>query len=227
VSVVKKPRSRYHHGSLRDSALEAALREIDAHGHEGFSLERVAKSLGVTAAALYRHYDNREALLTATVFQGFVQFVARVDAAALAENQPAAVLRAVGRAFVGFAMEHPGWFRLQFSRAGAALPVKHEDVDVKYAALLQAALAHYLGDDQAAVDRWYLFNWTVIHGAASHAIEHALPWMTTDAQRMEHVEMLLDTLIEALERARPAEPAPPALRRAQVSRDAAEARRKR
>src|SRR5262245_20213427 len=76
---MRRPRGKYHHGSLAHDALAATEREIDLHGHQGFTLDKVAKRLGVTAAALYRHYESREALLKAFVIDTFKKFAAEMD----------------------------------------------------------------------------------------------------------------------------------------------------
>lgn len=174
---MRKPRSRYHHGALRDAALDAAEKELDAHGHVGFSLERVAKRLGVTPAALYRHYANRDALLREVVYRAFLRFVEALDAAALDPDDP---ITAIGRAYVRFSVENPGWFRAQFSRDGAKLSDRQEQANPKYAAVLLGEVQKLFGTDETIVQRWYLGLWGCAHGASSMAVEHTIPGLTDE-----------------------------------------------
>lgn len=60
----------YHHGRLRESAIEAALEQIEAQGEASLTLRGLARELGVTSAALYRHFADREALLDAVATEG-------------------------------------------------------------------------------------------------------------------------------------------------------------
>ena len=123
---MRKGQDRYHHGDLHRAAIEASERELERHGAQGFKLERVAKSLGVTTPALYRHFENKDALLRAVIWDVFLRFVAAVDGAVTAAVDPRTKAAALGKAYVRFALKNPGWFRLQFSRTGTEqLAVRH------------------------------------------------------------------------------------------------------
>jgi AcrR family transcriptional regulator len=196
----RKPRSRYHHGSLRTAAVEAAARDIDVYGHVAFSLERVGKRLGVTPAALYRHFENRDALLREVMWQTFSRFVERMDAVALAPDSVAPIA-AIGRTFVRFALENPGWFRLQFSIAGGALSDRQKETQPEYAAVLGRELARLFGDDPSAVEGWYLTLWAFIHGVASFAVEHILPPLRDDEERLALADRQIDTFLVGLQAA--------------------------
>jgi AcrR family transcriptional regulator len=193
---LRKPSTRYHHGSLHDAALEAAGKEIDAHGHVAFTMDRVAKRLGVTPAALYRHYKNRDAILREWLWQTFLRFVEEMDAAAQRPNVDP--LLSTGRAYVEFALKNPGWFRLQFSRAGAELSDRQETAQPKYADVLQSELATFFRGDAGAVQRWFLALWACVHGAASMAVEHVLPPLKTDDERLVVAEQQLTTFVAGM-----------------------------
>jgi AcrR family transcriptional regulator len=197
MAAMRKKGSRYHHGDLQQAALEAAAREIDLHGHAGFTLDRVGKRLGVTAAALYRHFDGREALLREVLWRGFQRFVERVDAAAVdpaVDDRLAAILHA----FVAFSVENPGWFRLQFSREGAALADRQEQAHPKYEGVIHQELEALFGGDAAQVQRWFLAIWASAHGAAALAVEHTIPGLPGDAARLELADHQLGAVLEGL-----------------------------
>ena len=201
---VKKPRGKYHHGTLREAAIAAAALEVDARGHVAFSLERVAKRLGVTPAALYRHFRNRDALLREVIWTAFERFVERLDAAATAPADD--VIFSVGRAYIAFAAENPGWFRLQFSRAGRPLSDRQARARPLYGEALEREIASLFRDDPDAAQRWYLALWAVLHGAAAMCVEQVLPPLTTDAARIAAAEQQLTTFLTGMRAAAPRRP---------------------
>ena len=74
--TARKPLNTYHHGDLRDALVQAALREAEQSGPESISLKALAKGLGVSQPAPYRHFADREALLAAVTAEAFRQFSA-------------------------------------------------------------------------------------------------------------------------------------------------------
>src|SRR3954452_4994212 len=69
----RKPENTYHHGDLRDALIKAALREAEQGGTEAFSIKALAKQMGVSQPAPYRHFADREALLAAVTAEAFRQ----------------------------------------------------------------------------------------------------------------------------------------------------------
>ena len=72
--LARKPVNTYHHGDLRDALVQAALAEVDHGGPEAISIKALAKQLGVSQPAPYRHFADREALLEAVTAEAFRQF---------------------------------------------------------------------------------------------------------------------------------------------------------
>src|SRR6201981_1076574 len=70
----RKPRHSYHHGDLREALIQAALNEAEQGGPEAISIKALAKTLGVSQPAPYRHFADREALLVAVTAEAFRQF---------------------------------------------------------------------------------------------------------------------------------------------------------
>ncbi|HEX8819631.1 MAG TPA: TetR/AcrR family transcriptional regulator [Archangium sp.] len=104
----------YHHGDLRQALLDASLALIAEEGFGALSLREVARRAGVTHAAPYRHFADKEALLAAVAEQGFRAMTARMKARMAREETPEGRLSACGVAYVLFAMEHPSHFRVMF-----------------------------------------------------------------------------------------------------------------
>jgi len=109
------PKKGYHHGNLRQALTAAALELIEARGPMGFTLSEVAKQAGVTPAAVYRHFDGREALIAEAALQGYEIFGDLMDYA-YQSGQPSALkaFEATGRAYLAFARKYPGHYIAMF-----------------------------------------------------------------------------------------------------------------
>ncbi|MBJ7358155.1 TetR/AcrR family transcriptional regulator [Nocardioides sp.] len=121
----------YHHGNLRAALVETGLAMARESGPDGVALREVARRVGVSHNAAYRHFADREALLgeiaqvgmqrlTEAMHQRMAEVVPGLDAVARAQAR----LRAVGRAYVEFALAEPGLFRTAFSALAHASPVE-------------------------------------------------------------------------------------------------------
>jgi AcrR family transcriptional regulator len=108
------PRATYHHGDLRNALIAAALALIAEHGVEGFTLRDCARKAGVSVAAPYRHFTDRDDLLAAVAADCMVRLGDAMERAveAAGTDDPLAVFRATGIAYVRFAVEHPAHFRV-------------------------------------------------------------------------------------------------------------------
>jgi len=79
--IARKPLNTYHHGDLRGALVQAALKEAEQGGPEAISIKALAKQLGVSQPAPYRHFADREALLAAVAAEALRQFCATLRAA--------------------------------------------------------------------------------------------------------------------------------------------------
>ena len=77
--LARKPLNTYHHGDLRDALVQAALQEAERGGPEAVSISALAKKLGVSQPAPYKHFADREALLAAAAAEAFRQLNATLD----------------------------------------------------------------------------------------------------------------------------------------------------
>jgi AcrR family transcriptional regulator len=102
----------YHHGDLENAALAQGLEMLAAGDVDGISLREIARNIGVSATALYRHFPNKKALLDALANEGLEMLArAQITATDLAGGGIAG-FSASGRAYVRFALAHPALFRL-------------------------------------------------------------------------------------------------------------------
>ena len=108
-------RGRYHHGDLRPALVDAAISVIAERGVRAFSLAEVTRRLGVTTAAPYRHFADRDELLAAVAARGLTVFAAMLSGAANAVDTPEQRLAALAGAYVRFAAQQRPLFDALFS----------------------------------------------------------------------------------------------------------------
>lgn len=114
-------KSSYHHGNLRQAIVDSAWKTIQTHGIEKLSLRGCAREAGVDPAAIYQHFNSKDAILEEVARIGFAQLAdAMEEKEVLAGSDPDAKLTAVGCAYVDFARANPQLFSFMFKVSGAA-----------------------------------------------------------------------------------------------------------
>ena len=110
----------YHHGNLREALIKAALSLIGERGSEGVTLAEAARMAGVSAAAPYRHFKDREALMAAVAGEGYAKFADMLEQA-WNDGAPDAIaaLERVGSAYLAFAREEPALYAAMFESSVA------------------------------------------------------------------------------------------------------------
>lgn len=156
---------RYHHGDLRRDLLRVARDEISRNGADTVTLSSLARLVGVTQAAPYRHFTDREALLEAVAAEGFHEFTVALDEAAAANPSPHDDLLAIALAYVAFGEANIELYRLMFAsrlvpeaQAGSAL---EKSADAAFDRLRDAVSAVSAG---TAVEDDALLVWAQLHG---------------------------------------------------------------
>jgi AcrR family transcriptional regulator len=96
----------------RERIFRTARRLFDEKGIDGVSLRTVAKKIGITPMAIYRHFEDKEALIDALVLDGLAEWSARVEK--LPPREGLAKLEQIGEAFLDFALEAPRRFEAAF-----------------------------------------------------------------------------------------------------------------
>ena len=114
-------RRGYHHGNLREALIRAALDLIAAKGPAGFTFAEAARSAGVSPAAPYRHFRDRDALMADVARRGFELFEAELSRAwDDGRPDPFTAFEQVGRAYLAFARKEPAYYSAMFE---AGLPM--------------------------------------------------------------------------------------------------------
>jgi AcrR family transcriptional regulator len=173
-----KAKRPYHHGDLRAALITAALSLIDEHGVKGLALSDAAHLVGVSVAAPYRHFKDKEALLAEIAAEGFAMF--RDALARAAQSHPDDKVKRLvemGVAYVDFALQHRSHFKVMWEGGIAK---------ANYPEMRQTALQAYLLLEEAAKDLHPQAHparqqalvraaWSVVHGYAMLTLEGELP----------------------------------------------------
>jgi AcrR family transcriptional regulator len=116
----------YHHGNLKEALIRAALELIAQKGPAGFTFAEAARWAGVSPAAPYRHFRDRDELLADVARRGFEQFAAALEQAwDGGRPEPLAAFDRVGKAYLAFARTEPAYYSAMFE-AGVALDISPE-----------------------------------------------------------------------------------------------------
>jgi AcrR family transcriptional regulator len=120
-------RRGYHHGNLREALIRAALGLIAEKGPAGFTFAEAARSAGVSAAAPYRHFRDRDELMADVARQGFQRFAAMLGTAwNEGRPDPVTAFANIGKAYLAFARTEPAYYSAMFE---AGLPLDaHADL---------------------------------------------------------------------------------------------------
>lgn len=112
----KVDKAAYHHGNLRQALMDAALINIAQQGSDKLSLRALARQVGVSQAAPYRHFEDKISLLSALASDGFNRLATDMKLAmGDIEHDPVGAFQRGGQAYVKFAQQNPETYRLMYS----------------------------------------------------------------------------------------------------------------
>ena len=153
----------YHHGDLRAALVRAALDLLEQEGSGGLSLRAVARKAGVAPSAPYRHYADREALLSAVAAVGYRELTEHLVAAHPSPTTPDD-LAAVAVAYVRFALSRPALFRVMFGEPCDATSPERVEATAAITAYVQGIVAR--GFPDADPEPLATAVWALVHGLA-------------------------------------------------------------
>ncbi len=162
---MRKAKQAYHHGDLRAALIAEALKLLEKQDLERLSLREVARNVGVSATAVYRHFPSKESLLKALAAHGLAM-LAEQQGWAAAKASGGAAFAQTGRAYVRFALANPNLFRLIFIHTPGRLRPEVESPTGSPARLLRSYVAKALGPraSQEQVFAAALRAWSLVHG---------------------------------------------------------------
>jgi AcrR family transcriptional regulator len=171
---MRVPKSSYHHGDLRSALLDVTAQLVREKGARGFSVSEAARRVGVSIAAPYRHFDDREAMLAAVATRGFAELQQVLDGIA-DPGDPIARAVATAEAYVEFARADTARFEVMFA-AGIDKERHPELLECAggVQSSLEDALRELVGEDPAGLVRRAAELWSIAHGVAALLVEHRL-----------------------------------------------------
>jgi AcrR family transcriptional regulator len=179
---------------LKHRILEAAAELLRAEGVGALSMREVARRAGVTHQAPYHHFEDREAILAELVTGGFTMLADRLARAndAAARHGTRRTLLDSSRAYVGFAMEQPGRFRIMFRPDlcdPARFPAAVQAGARAYGELMRlVSIVHGAPDETLAS-----LHWSLVHGLASLMVDGGMAEKLPSAKaRQAHVDAVLE-----------------------------------
>jgi len=188
----RKPLNTYHHGDLRDALVQAALGEVELGGPEAISISALAKKLGVSQPAPYKHFADREALLVAVAAEAFRQFSAMLREQIRKPSKRSKLSR-VAQATLDFGLRRNGIYRLMFaSRVMACAPKGselHAAAMETFELLLESLEAPAVG---MLRERSALKIWVALHGVVMLAEQGLLTGQIANVSREELVEDIVE-----------------------------------
>ncbi len=182
---IKEDERPYHHGDLKEAALSEGLRLLEQSSVEELSLRAIARNIGVSATALYRHYPDKKALLSAIAAEGLTRLGVAQSVAMRDASDGMEGFAAAGRAYVRFALAHPAVFRLVMSSEGTTLPPGGDTTAMQLLKSSVAALSPEKSEQAHAVS--VLRAWSMVHGLAMLMLD----------QRVQPDDDIIDAMLSA------------------------------
>jgi AcrR family transcriptional regulator len=184
----------YHHGDLRNAMIVAAAELIEESGSLGFSMADAARRAGVSTAAPYRHFRDKEALLDAVAQLGFLGLSESARQARDAEpgGSIEAVI-AIGKNYIDYVTSKAAFYDLMWGDIGARA-FDAEQFDRKAAGffvLVETLEAYFAAEGVEAIDVLDISIklWALVHGFSAISMSGKLPHFHPDAD----VRAMLDS----------------------------------
>lgn len=181
---------------LREEILLATERLLlETGSEEAVSIRAVARAVGVTAPSIYRHFEDKAHLLFEVCARQFDLLDESIERAVAGIADPLLALRARGKAYVRFGIEHPEHYRIMFMGPAYATPNQWSDL------LETGSFAHLIEGIEAAIDAGALrptgdafttalHVWADIHGLTSLLVARpTMPWPDLEGFIDEHLEL--------------------------------------
>lgn len=108
----------YHHGNLRNTLIEVGIALLNEQGEQNFSLRKVATKCGVSHAAPYSHFENKEALIEAMKEHVTKQFVEMLQKTIQQHKNDLDIMLYLGNAYISFFVEHKQYFTFLYGKSG-------------------------------------------------------------------------------------------------------------
>jgi AcrR family transcriptional regulator len=196
-------KNRYHHGDLRNALILAAAELIEEKGSTEFSMVEASRRAGVSNAAPYRHFRDREDLLEEVAMLGFLGLTQRTRAAA--EQCPPGSSERIyrlGQAYIGFIMDHPAFYGLMFGEHSPHThgDERHQNMGSGFYVLVDAVRGWCEAQDLLDQDPLELSIklWAMAHGLAVLGMNRQIDKFAANVDTFEMLESATHTFLDGL-----------------------------
>jgi len=175
---VKPEKASYHHGDLRAALIAEGLRVLEEREDADLSLRAMARAVGVSATAVYRHFPDKDALRAALASAAYDRMGETQRAAASAFDDVLDQFQAMGRTYVRFALDHPALFRLMSSMSPHDDLFALDESEDDDASKLLRDYAFRLAGEGASIETVRAIamrSWALVHGLAVLMLQGYVP----------------------------------------------------
>jgi len=207
IRVQRKRADTYQHGDLRHALIQAGLKLLSEGGLTALSLRAAAQLAGVSHAAPYRHFKDKDALVAAIAEEGFRLLTRHMkdELEASGADDSVARLRAAAVGYVAFAVEHPGYFRVTFGGAFGEPGTYRalEEAGTEAYGVLRGIVSEGIATGllrEGDPDQISLAALSLVHGLGMLIVDGNVPppLVSTRAQRRTLTEGMSRLLVEGL-----------------------------
>lgn len=173
---MKEVPSRYHHGNLRQALIDAAVDQIKTHGIDKLSLRGLARAVGVSQTAPYRHFEDKNQLLADIATQAFEDLYEATFRYVNPDDTPLVNIGRTGFRYLMFARANPERYKLMFGPS-----IQNRSNYETMIATGQRGFEVLIGEVERGIQRGEFLNqnpfvlanvlWTQVHGLASLVID--------------------------------------------------------
>jgi AcrR family transcriptional regulator len=184
---------KYHHGHLREALIDEACKQIEQEGAISLNLSKLAQKIGVSQPAVYRHFPNKQALAISVAQRGLEQLAEDLRQATQdVQSDPFEGIRAITKAYIGFALNHTEITRMMFSmKERTAKPDLYNASKAAAAPIFciveEAKRCDSLRNND--VEKTVRIIWAAIHGLAMLLMDEQMPLVTQSPSELsEYIE---------------------------------------
>jgi len=196
AKVLRKAKGGYHHGDLKTSLKQTALRLVRERGPRGFSLNEASRLAGVSVAAPYRHFDDKDALLAEIARDGYELLEREICRSVEKRGSLRDQIVESGMAYLRFARNHVDYFSVMFQSGldRSKYPEIERSVKAGLGVILDLAKQYERTPELAEVRA--VSAWALVHGLAGLDQDGALSNATGKARTLEQFRPILEHFVD-------------------------------
>jgi AcrR family transcriptional regulator len=196
VTVQRKAKGEYHHGDLKTSLKQAALRLVQERGPRGFSLNEASRLAGVSVAAPYRHFDDKDALLAELARDGYELLEREIYKSVEKGGSLRDQIVESGMAYLRFARNHADYFSVMFQSGLDRSKYPEIERSVKAGLGVILDLSKQYERTPALAEVRAVSAWALVHGLAALDHDGALSAAAGKTRTLEQFRPILERFID-------------------------------